>query len=106
MIAETICEQQDTIKQLQDIINKLRETVSELRETVSEYKKQNELLQQEVDTLSNRLEIEEEDSDDEISPVVDNEDDAEWLPLKGYEEDYVIWDCYPYPIKNDCRNHL
>ena len=124
MIAETICEQQDTISQQQstisqqqETINKLREIISQLRETVCG---QQETISQQQDTISQQQDIinqqqetisqlqenvidndidDGEEEEDEISPVVDNEDDAEWLPLKGYEKDYVIWNCYPYPIK-------
>ncbi|KAK8837023.1 hypothetical protein M9Y10_037068 [Tritrichomonas musculus] len=88
------------IERLKQTINELRAEIKQQQETINEYKKQNELLQQEVDKLSNELKTnEEEEDDDEISPVADNEDDAEWLPLKGYENDYKIYNCYPYPIK-------
>ena len=87
------------IERLKQTINELRAEIKQQQETINEYKKQNELLQQEVDKLSNELKTNEEEEDDEISPVADNEDDAEWLPLKGYEKDYKIYNCYPYPIK-------
>ena len=88
------------IERLKQTINELRAEIKQQQETINEYKKLNELLQQEVDKLSNELKTnEEEEDDDEISPVADNEDDAEWLPLKGYEKDYKIYNCYPYPIK-------
>ena len=86
------------IERLKQTINELRAEIKQQQETINEYKKQNELLQQEVDKLSNELKTNEEE-EDEISPVADNEDDAEWLPLKGYEKDYKIYNCYPYPIK-------
>ena len=86
-------------------VEKLNQIISQLKEHLKEYKEQNELLQQEVDNLSNKIKNyekteEEEEDDDEIYSVVDNEDDAEWLLLKGYETKYVIYNCYPYPIKN------
>ena len=92
------------IERLKQTIDELQSQIKQQQTTINEYKKQNELLQQEVDKLSNELEInddddDDDDDDDEISPVVDNEDDAEWLPLKGYENDYVIYNCYPFPIK-------
>lgn len=87
------------IERLKQTINELRAEIKQQQETINEYKKQNELLQQEVDKLSIELKTNEEEDDDEISPVADNEDDAEWLPLKGYEKDYKIYNCYPYPIK-------
>ena len=106
------------IERLKQTINELRAEIKQQQETINEYKKQNELLQQEVDkltqinndlitenkTFKNKIiELEAEkiqiNDDDEISPVADNEDDAEWLPLKGYEKDYKIYNCYPYPIK-------
>ena len=89
------------IERLKQTINELRAEIKQQQETINEYKKLNELLQQEVDKLSIELKTneEEEEDDDEISPVADNEDDAEWLPLKGYEKDYKIYNCYPYPIK-------
>ena len=128
MIAETICEQQDTISQQQatigqqqETINKLREIISQLRETIGG---QQETISQQQDTISQQQDIinqqqetisqlqenvidndsddgeeDSEEEEDEISPVVDNEDDAEWIPLKGYEKKYEIWNCYPYPIK-------
>ena len=87
------------IERLKQTINELRAEIKQQQETINEYKKLNELLQQEVDKLSIELKTNEEEDDDEISPVADNEDDAEWLPLKGYEKDYKIYNCYPYPIK-------
>ena len=88
------------IERLKQTINELRAEIKQQQETINEYKKLNELLQQEVDKLSIELKTnEEEEDDDEISPVADNEDDAEWLPVKGYEKDYKIYNCYPYPIK-------
>lgn len=85
------------VERLKQTIKELQSQIKQQQETINEYKKQNELLQQEVDKLSNELKTNEEE--DEISPVADNEDNAEWLPLKGYENDYAIYNCYPYPIK-------
>lgn len=87
------------VERLKQTINELRAEIERLTQINNEYKKQNELLQQEVDKLSNELKTNEEEEDDEISPVADNEDNAEWLPVKGYEKDYKIYNCYPYPIK-------
>ena len=87
------------VERLKQTINELRAEIERLTQINNEYKKQNELLQQEVDKLSIELKMCEEEDVDEISPVADNEDDAEWLPLKGFEKDYKIYNCYPYPIK-------
>ncbi|KAK8896002.1 hypothetical protein M9Y10_013888 [Tritrichomonas musculus] len=78
--------------------------IERLKQTINELKKQNELLQQEVDKLSNELKTNEEEDDDEISPVADNEDDAEWLPLKGYEKDYKIYNSKQFIRNNDPKN--
>ena len=86
-------------------IDRLNQIISQLKETVSKQQEQIELLQREVDDLSNKIKNfekteDEEEEGDEIYSVVDNKDEAEWLPLNGYETDYVIYNCYPYPIKN------
>lgn len=77
--------------------DKLQEIIKQQNEEIKHLKKQNKLINQEVDKLINELALEEEEED--ISPVADNEDDAEWIPLKGYEKDYTIYNCFPYPIK-------
>ncbi|KAK8839081.1 hypothetical protein M9Y10_032551 [Tritrichomonas musculus] len=85
-------------------VERLKQTINELRAEIERLTQiNNELITENKKFKNKIIELEAEkiqiNDDDEISPVADNEDEAEWLPVKGYEKDYKIYNCYPYPIK-------
>ena len=88
---------------------RLREENQKLREEI-EYRNNDENdmcsiireMKNELNELKQRVENIENASqeyDDEVYPEADNEDDAEWFPLKGFEDDYEIKNIYPYYIR-------
>ena len=43
---------------------------------------------------------------DDVCPTVDSDEDAKWFPLKNYENEYEIWNCYPYPIRKKATGRI
>lgn len=102
-------------------IERLQQIINELKQENLELGKHNQILQDEVSKLTDMLDNVEffttDDDDDEATadepksvPVESNgeaadEENAEWLPLKGFN-DYVIKNYYPYDIKRVSTGHI
>ena len=69
---------------------------------IQELEKENKELKEMINELRNK--IEEEDND--VYLEAEYEDEAEWLPLKGFENDYEIFNMYPYQIRKKNNGKL
>ena len=70
---------------------------------IQELEKENKELKNKVNELEQRMNS---IDDDEVYPEAKNEDDAEWLPLKRFENDYEIFNMYPYQIRKKSNDKL
>ena len=103
------------IQELELENQKLREQIIDLHAEI-EYRDNDETdmcniiqeMKMEINELKLRMEnIEENNYDDDVVyPEVDNEENAEWFDLKGFEDEYEIYNYYPYNIRKKSNGKI
>ena len=89
--------QQMNLQTALDLIKKLQDEIKELKDEINQLKLQLQDDEEEYDDV---------EDEDEIYPEADNEEDAEWYDLKGFEDDYEICNWFPYQIKKKSNGKI